>query len=79
MKAKYRIIVGSSTSYPYYVEKKGKYWFSMWHEIDRSSTPEGAEVKLREYIRANVPPEGTIIKQYDDTDMVVELLKNGPG
>lgn len=72
---KYRIIVSSSTSYPYRVEKKNKGWFSAWTEIDRDDTAEGAEEKMRRYIRAKIPPTGTVIKEYDEQDLLVDILK----
>jgi hypothetical protein len=72
---KYRIIVGSSTSYPYRVEKKDKGWFSFWTEIDRSETVEDAEEKMRRYIRAKIPRSGTIVKVYDEQDLLADMLK----
>lgn len=72
---KYRIIVSSSTTYPYRVEKKDKGWFSSWTEVDRADTPEDAEEKMRRYIRAKIPPPGTIIKEYDEQDLLVDKLK----
>ena len=72
---KYRIIVSSSTTYPYRVEKKDKGWFSSWTEVDRADTPEDAEQKMRRYIKAKIPPAGTIIKEYDEQDLLVDILK----
>ena len=71
---KYRIIIGESTAYPYKVEMKRSIW-SSWQEIDRSRNLPEAEHALKEYIKANIPPLGTILKIYEESDILVEKLK----
>lgn len=72
---KYRIIVGSSTTYPYLVQKKDKGWFSSWTDIDRADNADDAEDKMRRYIKAKIPPVGTVIKEYDEQDLLADMLR----
>jgi len=72
---KYRIIVNSSTVYPFRVQKKDPGWFSFWTEIAMEDTQEQAEFRLKEYIRAKIPPVGTIVKTYDEQDLLADILK----
>ena len=71
---KYRIIIGTSTSYPYKVQIK-RSRFSFWKEISRNRSLEDAEVDLREYIKSNIPSPGTIVKIYEESDLLIDKLK----
>lgn len=72
---KYRIIVASSATYPYVVQKKDKGWFSLWTNIDYAEDADDAEDKMRRYIKAKIPPVGTVIKEYDEQDLLADMLK----
>lgn len=72
---KYRIVVGTSHTFPYCVEKKEKGWFSFWHEIDRGTNLDDAQQKIRNHIAAKVPKVGSIVYEYDEADLLVDKLK----
>lgn len=73
---KYRIIIGTlGTNYPYRVQAKKDSIFSLWTEILCAESSQEAEVKLRNYIRSKLPPEGTVVKVYDESDLIVDKLK----
>lgn len=74
---KYRIIIGSSGTYPYVVQVKTYmfYFLYYWSEITRAATLEKAEESLRTYILKGLPKEGSVIKTYDDSDLIVDKLK----
>jgi hypothetical protein len=77
MKTKYRIIIGghAGTPYPYRIQMKKDSLFSFWTEISYASSLENAEDELREHINKNLPPPGTVVKIYDETDLLVDKLK----
>ncbi len=72
---KYRVVVGNSHTYPYCVEKKEKGWWRFWHEIDRGSSLEDAQRKIKNHIEAKVPTIGTVVYEYDEADLLVDKLK----
>ena len=72
---KYRIIVTDSTAYPYKVQKKERSFSLWWKDIGRAEDITEAEEVLHKYIRAKIPKIGTIVKMYDESDLVVEKLK----
>jgi len=74
-KMKYRIIVTDSTAYPYRVQKKERSFSLFWKDIGGGEDITDAEEVLRKYIRAKIPKVGTIIKTYDESDLIVEKLK----
>ena len=71
---KYRIIVGNSTSYPFEVQMK-RSRFSFWKEITRRKSLEEAEDEMRKYINAKIPATGTVVKIYEESDLLVDKLK----
>ena len=71
---KYRIIIKDNNSCPYSIQKKDGF-FSLWKEIGCSDSAQLAELKLQIYIRAKIPSVGTVVKIYDEQDLLVDKLK----
>jgi hypothetical protein len=71
---KYRIIIRNSNTYPYGIEKKEPGFFTDWISVDVASSIMIAENTLHKYIAAKLPPVGTVVKTYDESDLIVDKL-----
>jgi hypothetical protein len=73
---KYRIVIGNSSKYPYRIEQRKKFLFiPYWVEIEMESSLESARYKLKSLVKNRLPPEGTVMEEYDETDLVADILK----
>lgn len=72
---KYRIIVRNSKDYPYEIQKKEAGFFNHWQHIDIANTAGIAESSMHRHIAAMHPPVGTVVKTYDQRDLLVDKLK----
>lgn len=72
IKFRYRIIIGKNNNFPYEVQRKG--WF-FWHSLDKERTLEQAEYTLKNHVQHESMRPGTVIKEYDEKDLVIDKLK----
>jgi len=77
-KIKYRIKTHSSTTCPFVLERKIGF-FSWWLCVGMYSTAAEAEGNIAQihakYVKAAVPPPGTIVKVYEPIDLTALMLK----
>lgn len=73
---KYRIIIGDSYKFPYRIEERRRFLFiPYWVELDMESSLSDAKTKLRFLAKSRIPPKGTVMEEYDETDLVADVLK----
>lgn len=78
---KYRIIIGPSESHPYLIQTKDFTWQFWWKTVESIDSLERAEryVKAlfeRAIIKQQKPKKGTIIKYYEESDFIIDKLKD---
>lgn len=76
---KYRVIATNSDMYPYRVERKNeKAFFPFWRRITEFKSHHEAWRFVRDATERHVRhPAGYIALEYDESDLVIEKLKNG--
>jgi hypothetical protein len=75
---KYRVIATNSDLYPFTVQRKNeKSFLPFWRKITKCRSYHEASRFVREAAeRHSKHPVGSIALEYDETDLVVERLKN---
>lgn len=75
---KYRIVATSSDTTPYKVQRQNeKSFFPIWRKVAKSKTyHEAVRFAKNATERHSEHPAGKIVLEYDESDLVVERLKN---
>lgn len=75
---KYRIVIGSDDRKPFVVKHMNeKSFLKMWWYVEKFSRQHEAESFIKRSLerRANYP-EGQVLLEYDESDLIVDRLKN---
>ncbi len=75
---KYRIKVGNNDMKPFVVQRQNeKSLFKFWHNVENFSRPHEAEALIRRSVEMHSQHGvGKVIFEYDESDLVVDKLKN---
>lgn len=75
---KYRIVATNSDVYPYKIQRKDeKSFFSFWRQIKKFVYYREAVQFVRSAVeRHSMYPKGTIVFEFDESDLIVDKLKN---
>ncbi len=73
----YRIQIGDTEDYPYHVKMRKRGWLKEWEFKSLHETVDKAKRAIVEYKNSekNLPPVGTIILYYGETEIIVDKLK----
>jgi hypothetical protein len=75
---KYRIVATNNDLLPYKIQRKNeKSFFSIWRKVTKCKRYHEALTFVRDATERNSKnPAGTVVLEYDESDLVVEKLRN---